>query len=150
VLISTSKLQFSQSSNIVTDLIFTNFSGIYLDRIGKNSASSAYPSLCIFLLMSKVCVEYWRGLASSLSFPGKTLKKCLDAIHEDIRKVWNFHDPNMVSTVSNSLFHCLIVTHVHAFSCCRVKSSRRECLTSLRTLLTQRVLAQNRPCKTLY
>ncbi|KIK56311.1 hypothetical protein GYMLUDRAFT_823231 [Collybiopsis luxurians FD-317 M1] len=38
--------------------------------------------------------KYWRGLASSLHFPGKSLKQCLDRIHDDIIKVWNFNDPH--------------------------------------------------------
>ncbi|KAK7029538.1 hypothetical protein VNI00_014415 [Paramarasmius palmivorus] len=39
--------------------------------------------------------KYWRGLASSLHFPGMTLEKCLDAIHEEIIMIWNFNDPKM-------------------------------------------------------
>ncbi|KAH9942620.1 hypothetical protein B0H21DRAFT_824081 [Amylocystis lapponica] len=34
--------------------------------------------------------KYWRGLASSANFFGKTLKACLDALHTDIVIVWNF------------------------------------------------------------
>ncbi|KAF5356472.1 hypothetical protein D9757_012476 [Collybiopsis confluens] len=45
------------------------------------------------------CIEvgrrkYWRGLASSLHFPGKSLKQCLDRIHDDMIDVWNFNDPD--------------------------------------------------------
>ncbi|KIK58824.1 hypothetical protein GYMLUDRAFT_45119 [Collybiopsis luxurians FD-317 M1] len=47
------------------------------------------------------CIEvgrrkYWRGLAASLHFPGKSLKQCLDRIHDDVIDVWNFNDPNML------------------------------------------------------
>jgi len=36
--------------------------------------------------------RYWRGLASSANFPGKTMTECLDVIHTDIIAVWNFND----------------------------------------------------------
>ncbi|KAL0957897.1 hypothetical protein HGRIS_000078 [Hohenbuehelia grisea] len=38
--------------------------------------------------------RYWRGLASSVDFPGKTLKVCLDVIHKDIVAIWNFKNPD--------------------------------------------------------
>jgi hypothetical protein len=47
--------------------------------------------------------KYWRGLASSANFPGKTLAACLGVIHTDILVVWDFDDPFMV----------------HLFLCCR-------------------------------
>lgn len=34
--------------------------------------------------------RYWRGMASSTNFPGFSLKKCLQALHADIVKPWNF------------------------------------------------------------
>ncbi|RDB24104.1 hypothetical protein Hypma_008545 [Hypsizygus marmoreus] len=39
--------------------------------------------------------KYWTGLASSMSFSGKSLKACLAVIHTDIIAVWHFQDPNM-------------------------------------------------------
>jgi len=39
--------------------------------------------------------SYWRGLASSIHFWGKTLKECLEAIHDNIVTVWNFLDPKL-------------------------------------------------------
>lgn len=43
--------------------------------------------------------EYWRGLASSLHFPGKTSKACLRAPHTDIVTVWNFCDTSEVPRI---------------------------------------------------
>ncbi|KAF9073349.1 hypothetical protein BDP27DRAFT_1417166 [Rhodocollybia butyracea] len=37
--------------------------------------------------------KYWRGLFSSLHFPGKTMEQCLDRIHDDMIDIWNFNDP---------------------------------------------------------
>ncbi|KAF9062915.1 hypothetical protein BDP27DRAFT_1336012 [Rhodocollybia butyracea] len=39
--------------------------------------------------------KYWRSLASSLHFPGKTLQQCLYRIHDDVLEVWNFNDPSL-------------------------------------------------------
>ncbi|KAF9462743.1 hypothetical protein BDZ94DRAFT_1309441 [Collybia nuda] len=36
--------------------------------------------------------KYWKGLASSTSFPGVTLQECLGVIHLDIVKVWDLDD----------------------------------------------------------
>lgn len=46
---------------------------------------------------------YWAGLASSINFPGKTLKACLDVIHLDIINVWNIEDPYGVRSDSSSV-----------------------------------------------
>jgi hypothetical protein len=44
----------------------------------------------------RVSPEYWRGLCSSLNFPGRSLVKCLEIIHKDIVRIWNFNDENLV------------------------------------------------------
>jgi len=36
--------------------------------------------------------RYWLHLASSVNFPGKNLKSCLEVIHTDIINVWHFKD----------------------------------------------------------
>lgn len=36
--------------------------------------------------------RYWRGLASSANFPGKTLEACLQVLHADIVRIWNIQD----------------------------------------------------------
>ncbi|KAG8990348.1 hypothetical protein FRB94_012434 [Tulasnella sp. JGI-2019a] len=41
-------------------------------------------------------LDYWRGLASSFHFRGKTLKDCMELIHEDVVDAWNFLDPKML------------------------------------------------------
>ncbi|KAG8928573.1 hypothetical protein FRC02_006724 [Tulasnella sp. 418] len=38
--------------------------------------------------------KFWRGLGSSFYFHEKSLKRCLDVLHEDIVLVWNFYDPH--------------------------------------------------------
>ena len=43
---------------------------------------------------------YWKGLASSVSFPGKTLEQCLEVIHGDIVAIWSFEDPHKVRSFS--------------------------------------------------
>ncbi|TDL15761.1 hypothetical protein BD410DRAFT_86683 [Rickenella mellea] len=40
--------------------------------------------------------KYWRGLASSINFPGNLLRDCLSIIHKDIVKIWNFLDPDTI------------------------------------------------------
>ncbi|KAH8822436.1 hypothetical protein DL96DRAFT_350869 [Flagelloscypha sp. PMI_526] len=37
--------------------------------------------------------RYWKSLVSSADFPGHSLRDCLDVLHFDIVKVWNFADP---------------------------------------------------------
>ena len=39
---------------------------------------------------------YWRGLASSANFPGKTLEACLHVLHVDIVRIWNIQDDFVV------------------------------------------------------
>ncbi|TDL18413.1 hypothetical protein BD410DRAFT_900864 [Rickenella mellea] len=39
---------------------------------------------------------YWHGLASSIPFTKKLIRECLDLIHKDIVKIWNFSDPGMI------------------------------------------------------
>ncbi|KAG8991562.1 hypothetical protein FRB94_012437 [Tulasnella sp. JGI-2019a] len=43
-------------------------------------------------------LDYWRGLASSFHFRGKTLKDCMELIHEDVVDAWNFRDPGLLLT----------------------------------------------------
>ena len=40
--------------------------------------------------------EYWLDLGQSVAFEGQTLIDCVRRIHDDILKVWNFHDPHEV------------------------------------------------------
>ncbi|KAF8994928.1 hypothetical protein BDQ17DRAFT_1366357, partial [Cyathus striatus] len=46
--------------------------------------------------------EYWINLGQSAAFQGKPLIDCLSRIHDDITKVWNFHDPNQVRFLPDS------------------------------------------------
>jgi len=41
-------------------------------------------------------LEYWNGLAFGANFLGKKLEACLEVLHVDIIKVWNFNDPDEV------------------------------------------------------
>ncbi|KNZ76261.1 hypothetical protein J132_11131 [Termitomyces sp. J132] len=37
--------------------------------------------------------KYWERLATSVNFPGKPLRQCIDVIHTDIIATWRFNDP---------------------------------------------------------
>lgn len=60
-------------------------------------------SMVDLLALNVSWAEYWRGLASSIHFPGKTLEQCLNRIHDDMIDIWNFNDPMNV----HILFHFL-------------------------------------------
>ncbi|OAX37671.1 hypothetical protein K503DRAFT_219392 [Rhizopogon vinicolor AM-OR11-026] len=38
--------------------------------------------------------KYWKALASAAAFKGKTVQACLEVLHTDIIRVWNFRDPH--------------------------------------------------------
>ncbi|OAX37669.1 hypothetical protein K503DRAFT_801056 [Rhizopogon vinicolor AM-OR11-026] len=38
--------------------------------------------------------KYWKALTSAAAFKGKTVQACLQVLHTDIIRVWNFHDPH--------------------------------------------------------
>ncbi|KIM61818.1 hypothetical protein SCLCIDRAFT_856516 [Scleroderma citrinum Foug A] len=38
--------------------------------------------------------KYWNAVFAGVDFSGYTIKDCLDVIHTDIVKVWNFYDPS--------------------------------------------------------
>jgi len=40
--------------------------------------------------------KYWRGLASSLHFPGLGLQACLSVLHKDLVIPWNINDPHQL------------------------------------------------------
>ncbi|KIK56303.1 hypothetical protein GYMLUDRAFT_248048 [Collybiopsis luxurians FD-317 M1] len=76
-----------------------------LEELVRHRAEVSFHETCVRPLMAitkahsylKVSTKkYWRGLATSLHFPGKSLKQCLDRIHDDIIDVWNFNDPKML------------------------------------------------------
>ncbi|KAF8872828.1 hypothetical protein BD779DRAFT_1679530 [Infundibulicybe gibba] len=54
--------------------------------------------------------KYWRGLASSFFFAGKTLMSCLNLIHRDIIAVWNFCDDDKY--LQSDEFKAMIVDFV--------------------------------------
>ncbi|KAG6811661.1 hypothetical protein H0H92_006374 [Tricholoma furcatifolium] len=41
--------------------------------------------------------EYWLDLGQSSVFEGQILIDCIHRLHDDVLKVWNFHDPKGVS-----------------------------------------------------
>lgn len=54
--------------------------------------------------------EYWIDLGKSIAFEGHILLDCLSRIHLDIIEIWNFHDPEKVSSkfqLPHSSFHHL-------------------------------------------
>ncbi|KAF8879740.1 hypothetical protein BD779DRAFT_1474212 [Infundibulicybe gibba] len=56
--------------------------------------------------------KYWRGLASSFFFAGKTLMSCLNLIHRDIIAVWNFCDDDKRQYLQSDEFKAMIVDFV--------------------------------------
>lgn len=55
-------------------------------------AQKVNPSVNIDASIAVGKRRYWLHLASSVNFPGKDLKSCLEVIHTDIISVWNFKD----------------------------------------------------------
>ena len=43
--------------------------------------------------------EYWLDLGQSSVFEDKILIECINRIHDDVLKVWNFNDPTKVSFI---------------------------------------------------
>ncbi|KAF8872823.1 hypothetical protein BD779DRAFT_1571699 [Infundibulicybe gibba] len=66
---------------------------------------------------------YWRGLASSFFFTGKTLKSCLDILHRDIIAVWDFYDDNKY--LQSDEFKAMIVDFVNDLGAPTLKSRER-------------------------
>jgi len=61
-----------------------------------------FPSLvhlCIELMFD---LEYWVNLGTSTVFQGEVLWNCVSRIHQDVLKVWNFHNPLKVRFVHQS------------------------------------------------
>lgn len=46
-----------------------------------------------------VLAGYWKALASTAAFRGKTVLACLQVLHNDIIRVWNFSDPHCVCDI---------------------------------------------------
>ncbi|TDL22677.1 hypothetical protein BD410DRAFT_748466 [Rickenella mellea] len=53
--------------------------------------------------------KYWRSLAASANFPGKTLKQCLEVIHTDVIAVWRFNDPHLLNSQEFKVMMCQLV-----------------------------------------
>ncbi|KAL4077790.1 hypothetical protein J3A83DRAFT_4369168 [Scleroderma citrinum] len=57
-------------------------------------AQRVTPKLNIQELINVGKRRYWNAVFSGADFSGHTIKDCLDVIHTDIVKVWNFYDPS--------------------------------------------------------
>ncbi|KIK01801.1 hypothetical protein K443DRAFT_6597 [Laccaria amethystina LaAM-08-1] len=55
-------------------------------------AQRVNPAMKIDAVIAIGKKRYWRGLASSANFPGKTIEACLRVLHTDIVRVWNIQD----------------------------------------------------------
>ncbi|EDR00515.1 uncharacterized protein LACBIDRAFT_334152, partial [Laccaria bicolor S238N-H82] len=55
-------------------------------------AQRVNPAMKIDAVIAIGKKRYWRGLASSANFPGKTIDACLRVLHTDIVRVWNMQD----------------------------------------------------------
>ncbi|KAG8777722.1 hypothetical protein FRC15_011152 [Serendipita sp. 397] len=84
----------------LADLIQITFENVQLHVSPEAAVSTAIAQKPNSTVKIEGCItvgklRYWRSLASSVSFPGKTLKACLDVIHTDIIEVWRLADPNL-------------------------------------------------------
>jgi len=48
------------------------------------------------LSISEGLKKYWQNLGESVFFEGHRLVDCIERIHDDVLKVWNFNDPSKV------------------------------------------------------
>ncbi|KAG5732090.1 hypothetical protein E4T56_gene18797 [Termitomyces sp. T112] len=62
--------------------------------------------------------KYWERLATSVNFPGKTLRQCIDVIHADIIAVWCFDDPQgyLSSDQFKAMVSNVVITRGHLSS----------------------------------
>ncbi|KAG8749004.1 hypothetical protein FRC14_001769 [Serendipita sp. 396] len=84
----------------LTDLIEITFKNVQQHVSPEAAVSTAIAQKPNSAVKIEGCIavgklRYWRSLASSVNFPGKTLKACLDVIHTDIIEVWNLNDPKL-------------------------------------------------------
>ena len=56
-----------------------------------------FSSGCFYIVLTTVS-EYWINLGKSTVFQGHILLDCVSRIHQDITEVWNFYDPDKVSS----------------------------------------------------
>jgi len=56
-------------------------------------------------LLFRVVTGYSKALASTAAVKGKTVQACLEVLHTDIVRVWNFQDPHHVMFI----FRCFVV-----------------------------------------
>jgi len=93
--VSRSSTHQSSSENWCSDCVrVSTSSGDFSNMMWLKSWEEAYAfsgvseNRCLIALPS----GYWRGLASSANFPGKTLEACLQVLHADIVRIWNIQD----------------------------------------------------------
>jgi hypothetical protein len=69
----------------------------YFSPPARASKARVFPLgyLCVGLTID---LEYWINLGKSTVFKGQVLLDCLSRIHLDIIEVWNFYDPEVVSS----------------------------------------------------
>jgi hypothetical protein len=84
--------------NTLRDLVRLTFDNVREHVTGDASTVTAIaqrvnPGVNIDASIDVGKRKYWRGLASSVNFPGKTLQRCLEVIHVDIITIWSFQDP---------------------------------------------------------
>ena len=70
--------------------------------LAKASRASLFVISNFNLISLTVSIEYWRDLGESVFFQGHPLVDCIERIHDDILKVWNFNDPLKVSAYLTS------------------------------------------------
>ena len=70
--------------------------------LSDHPSSEGFKGMCFssgyFHIVLTAISEYWINLGKSTVFQGHTLLDCVSRIHQDITEVWNFDDPDKVSS----------------------------------------------------
>ncbi|KAG8824273.1 hypothetical protein FRC19_002105 [Serendipita sp. 401] len=104
----------------LTDLIRVTFENVQHHFGPEASIVTAIAQKASSIVKIEGCIavgrlRYWKGLASSINFPGKTLETCLDVVHMDIVNVWELDDPrkNLKSREFKALVTQLVSDNIH-------------------------------------
>lgn len=82
--------------------------------ISEGFKSSSHPFQAFEHCAHKSDIEYWQDLSQSNAFDGQILIDCIQRLHDDVLKVWNFHDPGKVSRCFLFKVVAMIMELIHA------------------------------------
>ncbi|KIM66452.1 hypothetical protein SCLCIDRAFT_1211206 [Scleroderma citrinum Foug A] len=96
-----SKARYAGTLKGLTELTHQKVSEYFVQRHGISPvptvtvmAQRVVPWLNIEESINVGKRKYWRAVFAGAHFSGYTIEDCLDVIHTDIAKVWNFYDPS--------------------------------------------------------